>query len=140
MIKTSDMDFGRVIVPRNGRVDMTAEEVPVCTANNTLQVLDQCQSASFEGTAAPGFDLRVTVPPGRRVNLTGPGQDLRLRQMTVGAGSGLTFRRRVNRNFDFTIADPAGEFAFHIGGRLLFRNNQVPGVYTGTFDIEVDYE
>jgi len=140
LLKISDLDFGRVIVPRNGRVDMTAEEVPACTANNTLQLLDDCQSAGFAGTAAPGFNLRVSVPPGRGIDLVGPGQDLRLRRITVGPGEGLAFVRRVNRNFDFTITNPAGEFAFYIGARLLFRNNQAPGVYTGSFDVDVEYE
>lgn len=140
LVKTRDMDFGRVIVPRNGRIDMTAEETPVCTANNGLLLLDTCQSASFTGNAGAAFQIRVSVPSGRRVDLTGPGQNLRLRRMTVGAGNGLTFDRRVNRNFDFTVTDPNGEFEFHVGGRLLFRNNQASGVYTGTFTIEADYQ
>jgi len=140
LIKTRDMDFGRIIVPRSGRVDMSAEETPTCTPNNTLELLDTCQSASFLGTAGQGFNIRVRVPPRRRINLTGPGRDLRLRRMSVGAGDGLTFLRRVNRNFDFAVTDPGGQFEFHIGGRLLFRNNQAPGVYSGTFDVEVEYE
>lgn len=140
LANTRDMDFGRVIVPRNGRIDMTAEEVPTCTPNNGLTLLDACQTASFEGRAGDGFQIRISVPSGRRINLTGPGQDLRLRRMTVGAGDGLTFERRVNRHFDFIVNDPAGEFEFHVGGRLLFRNNQASGLYTGTFDITADYQ
>ena len=138
--KTRDMDFGRVIVPRNGRIDMTAQETATCTPNNGLTLLDACQSASFEGRAGDGFQIRISVPTGRRINLTGPGQDLRLRRMTVGAGTGLTFERRVNRHFDFIVNDPAGEFEFHVGGRLLFRNNQASGLYSGTFDITADYQ
>lgn len=140
LIKTRDMDFGRVIVPRNGRIDMTAEETSTCTPNNGLTLLDACESAVFSGTAGQGFQLRISMPPGRRINLTGPGQDLRLRRMTAGAGSGLLFDRRVNRHFDFLITDPNGAFEFFVGARLLFRNNQAPGVYTGTFTIEADYQ
>jgi len=138
--KTRDMDFGRVIVPRNGRIDMTAEETPTCTPNNGLTPLDLCQTASFEGRAGDGFQIRISVPSGRRIDLSGPGQDLRLRRMEVGAGDGLTFERRVNRHFDFIVNDPAGEFEFHVGGRLLFRNNQASGLYSGTFDITADYQ
>ncbi len=140
LTKTRDMDFGRVIVPRNGRIDMTAEETPTCTPNNGLTPLDVCESASFEGRAGNGFQIRISVPVNRRINLTGPGQDLRLRRMEVGAGSGLTFERRVNRHFEFIVNDPAGEFEFHVGGRLLFRNNQASGLYSGTFDITADYQ
>lgn len=137
---TRDMDFGRVIVPRAGRIDMSAEEVPTCTPNNGLTLLDACQTASFVGSAGNGFQIRISVPAGRRINLAGPGQDLRLRRMTVGAGDGLTFERRVNRHFEFIVNDPTGEFEFHVGGRLLFRSNQATGLYTGTFDITADYQ
>ncbi len=140
LTKTRDMDFGRILVPRNGRIDMTAEDVPTCTPNNGLTLLDPCQSAAFSGSAATAFQVRISVPTGRRINLTGPDRDLRLRQMTVGAGNGLTFLGRTNRHFDFTITDPAGVFEFFVGGRLLFRNNQGAGVYSGTFTIEADYQ
>ncbi|MEM7688688.1 MAG: DUF4402 domain-containing protein [Pseudomonadota bacterium] len=140
LTKARDMDFGRLIAPGAGRVDMTATDVAVCTPNNALEALDTCQSAAFEGTGGSGFQIRVRVPNGRRIDLTGPGRELRLRQMTVGAGDGLSFIRRVNRNFDFTITDPGGAFEFFVGGRLLIRNDQMPGVYSGTFEIEVEYE
>ena len=135
-----DMDFGRVIVPRNGRIDMTAQDTATCTANNGLTLLDPCQSAAFDGTAASGLQLRVRVPRRRRITLDGPGRNLRLRRMTVGAGNGLTFVGRRGRNFDFLITDPSGDFEFFVGGRLLFRNNQAPGLYSGTFAIQADYE
>ena len=137
---TRDLDFGRVIVPRNGRIDMTAQDTANCTANNGLTIIDACQSAAFEGAAASGFQLRIQTPPQRRITLSGPGRNLRLRQMTVGAGAGLAFLGRTGRNFGFLITDPAGEFEFFVAGRLLFRNNQVPGRYSGTFTIQADYE
>jgi len=138
--KVRDLDFGRIIVPRNGRVDMTADDASTCTANNGLQLVDPCQSAQFEGQAAAGLQLRISVPPGRRIVLTGPGQNLRLRRMTVGAGDGVTFQGRTGRNFDFIVTDAAGEFDFFVAGRLLFRNNQTPGIYTGTFTIQADFQ
>lgn len=138
--KTRDMDFGRLLVPRNGRIDMTAEDAPTCTPNNGLVLLDACQSAAFTGSAATAFQVRISVPAGRRINLTGPDRALRLRRMTIGAGDGLTFLGRTNRHFDFTITDAGGDFEFFVGGRLLFRNNQGAGVYTGTFTIEADYQ
>ena len=140
LANTRDMDFGRLIVPTNGRVDMTAEENPTCTPNNGIVLVDACESASFVGRAGSGFQIRISVPAGRRINLTGPGRDLRLRQMTVGAGDGLTFLGRSGRNFDFQITDPNGDYEFHVGGRLLFRNNQAVGLYTGTFTIETEFQ
>lgn len=138
--RVRDLDFGRIIVPRNGRVDMTADDASVCTANNGLQLVDPCQSAQFDGQALTGLQIRISVPAGRRINLAGPDRPLRLRRMTVGAGTGVTFLGRTNRHFDFQITDPAGEFEFFVAGRLLFRNNQAPGIYTGTFTIDADYQ
>ncbi|NQX93427.1 MAG: DUF4402 domain-containing protein [Erythrobacter sp.] len=140
LLNTRDLDYGRLVVPRSGRVDMTPAEDAVCTSNRGIEVLDACQSAAFEGTGGVGFQIRVSLPPRRRINLDGPGRDLRLRRMSVGAGDGLTFIRRVNRNYDFTINDSNGAFEFFVGGRLLLRNNQAPGIYTGTFTVEVDYQ
>ncbi|MDY7097517.1 MAG: DUF4402 domain-containing protein [Pseudomonadota bacterium] len=140
LTKTRDMDFGRVVVPTNGRIDMSAEETATCTPNNGITLHGVCQSAQFVGSAGNGAQMRISVPAGRRIELTGPDRELRLRRMTVGAGNGLSFIGRVNRNFDFSVTDPNGDFEFYVGARLLFRNNQAPGVYSGTFDIEVDYQ
>ena len=138
--RVRDLDYGRIIVPRNGRIDMTADDASICTPNNGLTLIDPCQSAQFEGSAATGAQIRISVPPGRRINLTGPDRDLRLRRMTVGAGNGLSFQGRTNRHFDFFVTDPLGNFEIFVAGRLLFRNNQGEGVYTGTFTIEASYE
>ncbi|MEM1052958.1 MAG: DUF4402 domain-containing protein [Pseudomonadota bacterium] len=138
--KVRDLDYGRVIVPRNGRIDMTADNASTCTPNNGLLLLAPCQSAQFEGQAVTGLQLRISVPVGRRTTLTGPDRELRLRRIAVGPGNGVSFQGRTNRHFDFVVTDPAGEFDFFVAGRLLFRNNQAPGVYTGTFTIEAAYQ
>lgn len=140
LTRVRDLDYGRIIVPRNGRIDMTADDASVCTPNNGLTLIEPCQSAQFDGTATPGQQIRISVPVGRRINLTGPDRALRLRRMTVGAGNGVTFQGRTNRHFDFLVTDPLGQFEIFVAGRLLFRNNQGPGVYTGTFTIEASYE
>lgn len=140
LIRERDLDFGGVFVTANGRIDMTAEEVADCTSTGGVTIVTPCQSAKFSAFVAPGAQARITVPPRRRINLTGPGRDLRLRRMSVRPGTGATFIRRVNRNFDLTVTDPNGEFEFFVAGRLLFRNNQAPGVYTGTFLTETDFQ
>ncbi|MEM7702762.1 MAG: DUF4402 domain-containing protein [Pseudomonadota bacterium] len=140
LTKTRDMDFGRIIAPGAGVIDMDATDAALCTPNNAIELLDPCQSAAFEGTGGSSFQIRIRVPARRRIELTGPGQNLRLRRITVGEGNGLSFIRRVGRNYDFEITDPVGNFEFFVGGRLLIRNNQAPGVYTGTFDLEIDYQ
>lgn len=140
LVNTQDMDFGRIIAPRNGRVDMTASDAATCTPNNNLTHLGVCQAAAFTGQAGTGFQVRIRVPPGRRFELTGPGDDLRMRRVSVGGTTGLQFLGRTNRNYDYIVTAADGIFEFHVGGRLLIRNNQAPGIYTGTFTIEADYQ
>ena len=140
LVKTQDMDFGRIIAPGNGRVDMTASDAATCTPNNGLTHLGVCQAAAFTGQAGTGFQVRVRVPPGRRFELTGPGANLRIRRVSVGGTTGLQFLGRTNRNYDYIVTAPDGIFEFHVGARVLIRNNQAPGIYTGTFAIETDYQ
>ena len=46
-----------------------------------------------------------------------------------------------NPNWErFRIADPQGIFLFRVGGTLNVNAGQLPGVYTGTFDIRLDYQ
>ena len=138
--KTRDLDFGQSIEPRNGRMELTSEADATCTTNNGLTHLGVCQSAAFEGSASQGFQLRIRVPANRRFNLTGPGQDLRVRRVDVGDAGGLQFLGRTGRNYDYIVTDANGDYAFHIGARLLFRNTQAPGVYSGTFTIEAEFQ
>ena len=138
--KTRDLDFGKIIVPRNGRLDMSAEETATCTTNNGLTHLGVCETAAFEGQASQGFQLAITVPNRRRFNITGPGRPLRVRRVTVGDTSGLQFQGRSGNVYNYTVNAADGAFGFHIGARLLFRNNQAPGIYSGTFNIQAEYQ
>jgi hypothetical protein len=139
LTKTRDLDFGDIVVPRNGRLDLTPRANATCTTNNGLIHLGLCQSAAFEGTATQGFQLSITVPNRRRFNITGPGRPLRVRRVTVGDVTGLQFQGRSGNVYNYNVTAADGAFAFHIGARLLFRNNQAPGVYNGTFNITAEY-
>jgi len=138
--KTRDLDFGSIIVPNSGRLDMTAEADATCTTNNGLTHVGVCQTAAFSGQASLGFQLAITVPNRRRFNISGPGRDLRVRRVTVGDVSGLQFQGRSSNVYNYTVNSTDGSFDFHIGARLLFRNNQAPGIYSGTFNIQAEYQ
>jgi hypothetical protein len=46
-----------------------------------------------------------------------------------------------NPNWErFLIGSANGIFIFRVGGTLNVNPNQAPGVYTGTFDIRLDYQ
>lgn len=141
LTNTRDLDFGGIVAPSNGRVDMTAEETATCTTNNQLVHSGVCQSAAFDGRAIAGQNITITVPTGRRFEIAGPDpRPLRVRRVMVGDATGLTFQGRSGNRYRYQITSVDGLFDFHIGARLLIRNNQAPGVYSGTFTINLDYQ
>lgn len=138
--KTQDLDFGDIVAPGSGRIDLTAEAEATCTPNNEIQHFGVCQAAAFEGRGSFGQNITITVPPNRRFELTGPDRNLRIRRVDVGDATGLNFQGRTNNVYRYQITDSAGEFDFHIGARVLIRNNQAPGIYSGTFNISLEYQ
>lgn len=140
LTKTQDLDFGDIVAPSNGRVDMTASAAANCTTNNLLVHHGVCQAAAFDGQAQFGQNITVTVPNRRRFTITGPDpRPLRVRRVTLGDVSGLNPQGRTGNVYRYLVTSTDGTFNFHVGARLLIRNNQAPGVYSGTFNVSLDY-
>lgn len=138
--KTADMDFGSLVVPGRGRVNLTPRANATCTPNNGILHIGTCQAAAFEGRAAFGQNITVTVPNRRRFVITGPGQNLRIRGVRVGGLTGLRNLGRTANVFSYRVNAADGNFNFHVGARVLLRDNQAPGIYNGTFTISLDYQ
>lgn len=140
LTKIRDLDFGQMVVPSAGRVQMTAVADPTCTPTNQIVHSGVCQSAAFEGRASVGQNITVVLPTNRRFELSGPGVELRVRGLAVGDTTGLQAQGRTNNVYRFQVTDANGEFNFHIGARVIFRNNQTPGIYDGTFNVSLDFQ
>lgn len=139
--KSQDMDFGWV-APAAGNVTMTYDitDGSLCATSGSLVRGGVCETAEFTGSGGSGERVRIRLPANRRVFLTGPGQRMRVNQMDIYETGGLTRRTRSGRrNQTFDINDPNGDFSFRVGGRLRVRANQAPGLYEGTFNVEVEY-
>ena len=60
--------------------------------------------------------------------------------LTIDGGATLT-PVNSNPNWErFLINTLDGTFIFRVAGTLNVNANQLPGVYTGTFDIRIDYQ
>lgn len=141
IINTNDMDFGK-IAPRGnaGTVVMTPAASAQCTTSGGLVHSGNCRAATFEGTVRFLFVLRVQKPNGNRIDLTGPsGARMRLDNFTFGAGPGLLDLGQNGVNHRFWILNANGSYTFYAGGTLHVAANQTPGVYTGTFEIQLNY-
>ncbi len=138
--KLADMDFGDIIGSSGGTIVMTPEALPTCTATGGLVQTAECQPAVFGGSGQFRQRVRVRRPIGNTITLTGPGTDMTVTDITINGAPSLT-RVRSNPNWErFRINTLDGTFIFRVAGTLNVNPNQAPGIYTGTFDIRIDYQ
>ncbi|QUL37037.1 DUF4402 domain-containing protein [Erythrobacter sp. JK5] len=138
--KLSDMDFGDIIGPNAGTIVLTPTATPSCTATGGLVHTAECQPATFGGYGPTNARVRVRRPIGNTITLTGPGADMTVTNITINGDPDLT-PVRSNPNWErFRIARADGTFIFRVGGTLNVNANQAPGLYTGTFEIRLDYQ
>lgn len=124
LTNNTPLDFGTIVGPFAGqtvRIDtagarncggLTCSGTTVSAANFTVS----------GGTAAQ--NLKLTVDPS--VTLTGPGTDLTV-DLTTDLPTGL-------------VTDSSGGATFGIGGSLVIPAAQADGVYSGQFNVQVDYQ
>lgn len=138
--KLADLDFGDLVVTTGGTVVLAPTATPSCTATGGVVHSAQCQPAVFGGSASNGQRVRIRRPANRTITLFGPGDDMTITDITINGGVSLA-PVQSNPNWErFTIDSPDGTFMFRVGGTLNVNPDQAPGVYTGTFDIRLDYQ
>lgn len=140
----ADMEFGLIMpTAAGGNVVMTASATATCATTGGLIHSGACKAAAFTGSTTPMSVLRVMRPSGDRIDLTGPGgATMRLQDFTFSSPAPtVDLNPNTNgANRRFRIEAPDGSFVFHVGGTLRVGPSQAPGVYTGTFEIRVDYD
>ena len=140
-VNSADMDFGKVAYsPSAGTIVLSAAAAATCTTTGSLMRTGTCRAAKFEGSVRFLFNLQVTQPTGNGIDLTGPGgARMRLDTFTYGAGPGMLDLGQSGTNHRFWILNLNGSYAFYMGGTLHVGANQAPGVYNGTFQIQLNY-
>lgn len=138
--KLADLDFGDIIPSTGGTVVLSPTVSPTCAVTGAVLQSGICQPASFGGVGAAGQRVRVRRPIGNAITLTGPGADMTISDITINGDPTLT-PVRSNVNWErYLIASADGTFVFRVGGTLTINANQAPGLYSGTFDIRIDYQ
>lgn len=141
IINADDMNFGKIAyTTTGGTVDLSPEASATCTPSAGLIRTGICQAAKFEGDAGFLATLRIKRPNGDSIVLSGPaGATMLVDDFAFGAGPGL-FDWRINgANTRFTVFNLDGSYTFYAGGTLHVGANQAPGVYTGSFEIQIAY-
>lgn len=141
IIDGNDMDFGTIAARNNsGTVTMTAAASAQCSTTGGLVQTGTCRAATFTGSVSFLFLLRVQGPSGDQIDLSGPGgATMTLDNFTFGAGPGLWDLGTNAGSRRFLILNGNGSYSFYAGGTLHVAANQTPGVYTGTFQVQLNY-
>ena len=141
IVKSADMDFGQIMVAGpGGTVTMTPSATASCTPAATLVQTGTCRAAAFEGYGRRNRFIWIRLPAGRTITLTGPGTPMVVNNMTIGTTSDLNQMGNGNGNQPYRILSSTGLFTFWVGGTLNVNANQLPGVYSTTFDVRLEYQ
>lgn len=135
-ISVENLDFGRVL---RGTTAGTVTIAPNGTRTKTGGVIligTGFQPAEFAGMG--GNNQRVDVSLGaNQIFITGPGAPMRVRTFVIGSTPTAVLTTTVQR---FRINSATGIFVFPVGATLEVGANQVPGTYTGTWTITLNYQ
>ncbi len=143
LIKVRDLNFGKIVPrPTAGTVTVNAS-TGACTVTGAIMQVGTCSTAQFAGVGRRNLTVRFQLPG--TVTLSGPGGATMIADtLTVGPAPDLTFiggngNGLGNGNRRYRINSPTGIFTFQVGARLNVGANQAPGIYSGTFNVTVQY-
>jgi hypothetical protein len=136
LVKNKDLDFGVVTVDatNGGTVTISADSAGTRTfggANGVTGLPSTFQAANFDGLAAPGETVKLTLTPpsgGVIVSTTNSNDKITVTSLDLDS-AGAT-----------RVADSTGAFTVYVGGTFTLNANQNAGVYTGQFDLKADYQ
>lgn len=145
LVKTKDMNFGRIAPqPLAGTIVLNPAD-NTCTATGGVIHVGTCQAAEFGGMGARRMIVRLTLPTS--ITLTGPGGTMLINTITRDVAPDLEQASPGNGNGNgnglqnrYRIVSDSGIYSFTVGGTLQVGTNQAPGVYTGTFDVTAAYQ
>ncbi|WP_164118478.1 DUF4402 domain-containing protein [Sphingorhabdus sp. Alg239-R122] len=119
--KTSDLDFGTVVVgATGGNVALSSADGSV-SCDAALVCSGTTTAAAFDVTGTAGETVDITVDPS--VNLVSGGNSMTA--SLSGSDASLVL---------------AGGDSFTVGGTLAVAANQAAGDYVGNFDVTVEYQ
>ena len=127
LTKLQDMDFGDLAVAGAGTAIINPVTDTMATTGGVLMLGGTPHAAQFRGVASGNSVVNIRVPNGG-VSLTRVGgtETILLNNFTLDGQS----KRAMAQ---------AGVFTFKVGGTLRPAAGQVDGLYTGTFDVTIQY-
>ncbi len=135
--RVQDLHFGQILTGTNTSFVVLSPDGNRTRASGNATLLgNDHQPARFAGMGVYNQLVRIRLGSSQ-IQLTGPGQNMRVDQFTIGSTPNTVV---LNTNWqNFSLGDPTGMFNFAVGARLRVNPNQAPGSYTGTFTVTLDY-
>lgn len=137
LTKNFDLDFGVVTVDsvNGGTVSISADAAGTRTtggAGGVTALPSTFQAANFDGLAAPGETVQLTLtPPAGGVIVSTSNVNDKITVTSLNLDSGGATRVTNNTN---------GQFAVWVGGTFTLNAGQNAGVYQGQFQLQADYQ
>jgi hypothetical protein len=134
-----DLHFGDILAGNTTQslIRLQPNGVRTRTTGNAVLVNNNHQPARFAGRGR--FNqvvlINLTATP---IFITGPGAAMRVDQFEIGSSPTTIILTTSPQSF--TIGSASGVFNFPVGARLRVNANQAPGLYTGQFTINLDYQ
>ena len=131
VVKNQNLDFGKIAVNGAGTLTVSADEsAPVaCPATLVCQGARVPAKFTISGTNGSGTTASVRQAS---VSLTSGANSMTLNAFSVFFPNGSTLTLP-------NVTATLGTAGFNVGGSLAVGAAQAPGLYTGTFDVDVDY-
>ncbi len=137
LIKVKDLDFGKIVPGTIDGIITLRPNGTILTTGGILVLSGTTQPAEFEG-AGVGDQGMVIKLDRNFYDLTRDGgtETMRLRRLRAGTTPQTALTRNFTAMNNFSVD---GAFAFSVGGQLLVAANQAPGIYSGEFEVTVEY-
>ncbi|HEX8938347.1 MAG TPA: DUF4402 domain-containing protein [Sphingomicrobium sp.] len=134
LVKNTDLDFGVVTVdPLNaGTVSISADSSGSRTATGGVTPLPSSyQAANFDGLAAPGETVALTLtPPTGNVLISSSNVNDKITVNSLNLDAAGASR----------VAGSTGAFTVYVGGTFGLIANQPSGVYSAQFQLTANYQ
>jgi len=135
-IEVNDLKFGTIVPSTTSGGDVLLAPNGTRTATGGIVLIGNShQTAEFAGQGTQNQIVDISVGA-NTIWLTGPGPRMRVRRFQVGSTP--TTQLTTNPQY-FRISSPSGIFRFPVGAELRVGRNQPAGLYTGTWDITLNY-
>ena len=142
ILKIDDMNFGQIVPSSTGgTVTMTAAASPTCTPTGGMVHSGLCRAARFSIRGIRQQRVRIRATNGGSVILTGPGgATMTLNSISILAVGMTSVNGGAGWNLgNYRIDTESGMTDFYLGGRLNVAAMQAPGVYTGTINVQIQF-